>query len=143
MVTRFIDSNILAWYLNKNSPNHNKVRDYLNPLIRDPINNFLINEFVVLEVFHYLIKRLGSVKGKNLALKFIKYKFITIEYSIKSQKSLTETLDILTSYGVTTTIGGRDSSIIYTMNQQNVSKIISNDQGFQKVNGIELEDPLT
>lgn len=118
------------------------IKEFLNGLIQDVTNTFVINEIVLLEVFHYLIKRFGPTKGKELALKLMNNSFIEIEYSIINENSVLETLDILVKYGVTTTIGGRDSTIIRTMRTTGVMNIISHDRAFELVENLQLIDPL-
>jgi len=142
MKTYFIDSNIWAWYLNKNSVYHTNVKDYLNDLIKDVNNSFLINEIVAIEVFHYLIKRCGPKEGKTLAKRLINYSFISIDFILQDKESLLEVLDILIHYGITTTIGGRDSSIISSMKKNKVHNIITHDKGYSHVTDINVHDPL-
>ena len=62
----FVDTNILWWYTVKNSKHHLSVKEFLDPLIMDEQNSFIVNEFVMIELFHLLIKRMGR-RGYEIA----------------------------------------------------------------------------
>ena len=50
-------------------------------------------------------------------------------------------IKILDTYGHDSSIGGRDSTIIYTMRRHNIKKIITADKGFLKVSEIDVINP--
>ncbi|TXT53234.1 MAG: hypothetical protein BAJALOKI2v1_1110012 [Promethearchaeota archaeon] len=55
MTIFFIDTNILWWYFVKNSKYHKSVKKFLDPLILDTENSFIVNEFVMIEFpFFYI-----------------------------------------------------------------------------------------
>ncbi|MHA1150399.1 MAG: hypothetical protein ACTSR8_19440 [Promethearchaeota archaeon] len=66
-----------------------------------------------------------------------------IKYDLLQISDLSSVLKILHRYGNMSSIGGRDSTIIYTMNSYKVKDIITNDKGFEKVDSINVHDPLS
>lgn len=143
MTIFFLDTNILWWYFVKNSKNHPQIKSYLDKLILDAQNSFIINEFVLIELFHLLIKKKGD-EGYKLASLLLneRYPFIEFKYDLLQVSDLNSVLQILSAYGTTTSIGGRDSTIIYSMNRHEVKDIITNDKGFENVEFIKVHNPL-
>lgn len=143
MTIFFIDTNILWWYFVKNSKYHKSVKKFLDPLILDTENSFIVNEFVMIELFHLLIKKKGK-EGFEIISKLLNenYPFFLIKYDLLQISDLDKVSKILFKYGNITTIGGRDSTIIYSMTSHKVSNIITNDKGFEKVDFIEAHNPL-
>ena len=143
MTTFFLDTNILWWYFVKNSKNHQQIKSYLDKMILDAQNSFIINEFVLIELFHLLIKKKGD-EGYKLASLLLneRYPFIEFKYDLLHVSDLNSELQILSKYGTTTSIGGRDSTIIYSMNHHEVKDIITNDRGFENVEFITVHNPL-
>ncbi len=143
MTTFFIDTNCLWWYFVKNSKNHQKVKIFLDKLILDTHNSFIVNEFVVIELFHLLIKKQGK-EGFKIASMLLNenYPFLEIKYNLLHISDLSSVLNILIKYGNFSSIGGRDSTIIYSMLSQKIKDIITNDNGFEKVNSIKVHNPI-
>ena len=143
MTTFFLDTNILWWYFVKNSKNHQQIKTYLDKLILDAQNSFIINEIVLIELFHLLIKKKGN-EGYKLASLLVneRYPFIKFKYDLLHVSDLNSILQILFKYGPTTSIGGRDSTIIYSMNRHKVKALITNDRGFENVEFITVHNPL-
>jgi predicted nucleic acid-binding protein len=143
MTKFFLDTNILWWYFVKNSKNHQPIKSYLDKLILDAQNSFIINEFVMIELFHLLIKKKGNEGFKIAALLLNeRYPFIEFKYDLLHISDLNSVLQILYEYGKNSSIGGRDSTIIYSMNRHKVKDIITNDKGFEKVELITVHNPL-
>lgn len=96
----------------------------------------------MIELFHLLIKKKGE--GFEIISKLLNenYPFFLIKYDLLQLSDLDNVSKILFKYGNITTIGGRDSTIIYSMTSHKVSNIITNDKGFQKVDFIEAHNPL-
>lgn len=139
----FIDTNILWWYFTKNSKNHKIVKKYLDPLIMDLDNQFYVNEFVIIELLHLLIKKSkgGYKLGKELLSN--KYPFLHILFNFSNLTSIISLLEVLNTYGHDTTIGGRDSSIIVSMQTHQINDIITNDGGFKSVANLRILNPIT
>ena len=143
MTRFFLDTNILWWYFVKNSKYHQSIKLYLDKLIMDDQNSFIINEFVVIELFHLLIKKKGE-DGFKLASLLLneRYPFLEVKYDVLHVSDLKAVLKNLYKYGIRSSIGGRDSTIIYTMNCHKVKNIITNDKGFEKVESLLVHNPL-
>jgi len=143
MTKFFLDTNILWWYFVKNSKNHQQIKAFLDKLILDAQNSFIINEFVMIELFHLLIKKKGN-EGFKIASLLLneRYPFIELKYDLLHISDLNSVLQILYKYGKNSSIGGRDSTIIYSMDRHKVKDIITNDKGFEKVELITVHNPL-
>ncbi len=139
----FIDTNMLWWYFTKNSKNHKTVKKYLDPLIMDLDNRFYVNEFVIIELLHLLIKKSkgGYKLGKELLSN--KYPFLHILFNFSNLTSIISLLEVLNIYGHDTTLGGRDSSIIVSMQTHQINDIITNDGGFKSVANLRILNPIT
>lgn len=144
MTVFFLDTNMLWWYFVKNSKFHQSVKICLDKLILDTQNSFVVNEFVIIELFHLLITKKGK-EGFEIASQLLNedYPFFEIKYDILQISDLDSILTILIKYGNISTIGGRDSTIIHSMDSHNVRNIITNDKGFENVEFIEVYNPLS
>ena len=143
MTRFFLDTNILWWYFVKNSKYHQSIKLYLDKLIMDDQNSFIINEFVVIELFHLLIKKKGEDGFKIASLLLNeRYPFLEVKYDVLHISDLNAVLKNLYKYGIRSSIGGRDSTIIYTMNRHKVKNIITNDKGFEKVESLLVHNPV-
>ncbi len=144
MTVYFLDTNILWWYFVKNSNNHQSIKNFLDNLIIDAQNSFIINEFVMIELFHLLIKKKGKEGFRIASLLLNKnYPFFKFKYDLLQISDLDSILRILHKYGNISSIGGRDSTIIYSMTRHKVRDIITNDIGFEKVSSITVHNPLS
>ncbi|MHA1620158.1 MAG: type II toxin-antitoxin system VapC family toxin [Promethearchaeota archaeon] len=143
MTNYFLDTNILWWYVVKTSKNHRIVKPFLDDLILNPFNSFTINEFVMIELIHHLVKKKGT-EGYRIARKLLHetYPFFKIHYDISHNSDLSRILDLVKQYGMTTTIGGRDASIIHSMAFHGIQEIITCDAGFEEVADITVINPL-
>ncbi len=139
----FIDTNILWWYIVKSSKHHREVKAFLDPIIMGVGNSLIVNEFVMIELFHLLVKKQGK-QGHSIADYLLNgdHPFFEIKFDIIQDSDISDVLAILSKYGTTTTIGGRDSSIIHSMNLHKITNIITNDKGFENVPGIKILDPI-
>ena len=109
----------------------------------DDQNSFIMNEFVVIELFHLLIKKKGEDGFKIASLLLNeRYPFLEVKYDVLHISDLNAVLKNLYKYGIRSSIGGRDSTIIYTMNRHKVKNIITNDKGFEKVESLLVHNPL-
>ncbi len=138
----FIDANIWCWYFNKKSIHHEKVEKSVNNLIKQKNVHIYGNFFVAIEIFHYLIKKLGPHLGKEKALRFLEFDFITIKQIENTQNALASILEQLVKFGAHTSIGGRDASILVSMNEENIKEIVTHDGAFRNVPNIKVIDPI-
>jgi predicted nucleic acid-binding protein len=143
MVNYFLDTNILWWYLVGTSRHHSRIKKYLDLLLSDVANQFYVNEFVVIELAHLLIKHKGKEGHKILTDLFQdQYPFFTILFDLEEITDLKRTVDILLQYGMESSIGGRDASILLSLEKNGMTELISHDQGFLRVEHVNLHDPL-
>jgi predicted nucleic acid-binding protein len=101
-----------------------------------------MNEFVAIELLHLLVKK--TEKGYQLGKKIFSnnYPFLTILFDYTNIQTLNNLLEILHHYGHSTSIGGRDSSIILSMEKNNIQNIVTNDGGFNYVDNITVINPV-
>jgi len=97
----------------------------------------------MIELFHLLIKNKGK-EGFRIASLLLNenFPFFKLKYDLLQISDLDNVLRILNKYGNISSIGGRDSTIIYSMNRHKVRNIITNDKGFEKVKSITIHNPL-
>ena len=143
MTKYMLDTNTLFWYFVENSRNHKKVKKFLNPLILTKDSTFIVNEIIMLELFHILVKKRGK-KGIKIAMDLLENEAspIKIHFDCLKHSDLREVLTHLTRYGMETTIGGRDSTIIKSCVNHKIDYLITNDKGFKQVKEINLLNPL-
>ena len=143
MVTYFLDTNILWWYYVSNSKYHTTVKKFLDPIIMESDSNFIVNEFVMIELMHMLIKRRGKNGYKMINQILEELTIIELKFDIVSKEHLLGILDKLNSFGHTTSIGGRDASILFSIDKYKGTELISNDNAFTKINGLVTHNPIS
>jgi predicted nucleic acid-binding protein len=137
----FIDSYILWWYHVESSRYHKKVKKFLDKLILDMSNNFVINESVMIEFMQLLIRHQG-VEGYAVAQQFLEEQsVIKLEFDMQSSDHMLGILDKLNIYE-SSSIGGRSASILHSMEKHRISNIITVDDNFTKVPGVEIHNPV-
>ena len=133
----FVDSNIWCYYFDQSANEHESVSKKLDNVIESS-QDIHINTVVLMEVGHFLIKNLGGVKGKEKLDQMLEYSF---KMSELSYPTTVDSLEIL-SEEHHTGIGGRDSTILASMNEKGVEKLITHDQAFKRIEEIEVIDPV-
>jgi predicted nucleic acid-binding protein len=115
----------------------------MDNLILNEEHFFFVNEFVIIELIHQLIKKKGY-EGFKLAKKLISgdYPFITIVFDILHKIDLENILILLVNHGMQSTIGGRDASILHSMEIHEIHDLITNDKGFTKIEKIMVNNPI-
>ena len=74
---------------------------------------------------------MGPVVGKQKALRFLEFDFISIHATENTYEELAQILDQLVTYGSHTTIGGCDASILVTMQKAEIKEIVTHDSAFK------------
>lgn len=133
----FIDSNIWCYYFDQSAEEHKKVSEKVDELI-DSEKDLHINAVVLMEVGHFLVKNLGGIKGKKKLNQMLEFSFKISELNYPTTLN---SLDILAEEHQTG-IGGRDSTILASMEEKGVEKLVTHDQAFKKIDGIEVIDPV-
>ncbi len=131
-----VDSNIWVYYFDENLPKHSTVIKYLDPLIKQ--EKIATSTIILMEVIHYLFKRLGPVIGSEKSHVFQLGHFETLEFTSKDLDEFLDMFQKVLHHG----IGGRDVTILVCMKKAGISKLVTHDQGFKKIKGIDVIDPL-
>lgn len=130
-----IDSNIWAYALDSTVPEHPKAARAIERALQGDV---LVNTVIQIEVAHYLVKRLGAVAGKEAA-----DLFLTLPLVVDSLDPplLRDSLRMLARYtGVG--IGGRDVSLLASMEKHGVTRILTHDATFGRVDWVTVVDPV-
>ena len=131
-----IDSNIWAYYFDDHTPEHKYVVKPLEEVLYT--EEIAINTVIIMEVAHFLIKSLGPIAGKEKLKIFLGYAptvtGLTYEEALK-------TIDLLAEYSHLG-IGGRDATLLASMEQLTTTKIMTHDEALKHVPGIETIDPI-
>ncbi len=131
-----VDSNIWVYYFDENLPEHSSVVKFLDPLIKQ--GNIAISTIIMMEVIHYLFKRLGPVVGSEKSHIFQLGYFETLEFTSKDLDELLDTFQQVSHHG----LGGRDVTILVCMKKAGITKLITHDQDFKKITNIKINDPI-
>jgi len=130
----FVDSNIWCYYFDRSSQEHNIVSDKLEQVLDGGV---AINTVVELEVAHYLIKNLGS-EGKRKMDTFLSYPMAVVNFD---QYLARKSIEYLTRYSQTG-IGGRDATILASMEELEIDTLMTHDRAFKRIDFIEVVDPV-
>ena len=132
----FIDSNYWIYLFDKTCDEHVYVVDHFKELYDTA--SLALNTIVMIEVMHYLVKRLGPTIAKEKWQVFSSIDFIigNLEFD-----QLDPIFDVLSKFSHTG-IGGRDATILSFMKEQNITKLCTHDKAFTKIPNIEIIDPI-
>lgn len=131
-----IDANIWAYYFDTTLSEHERVVKPLESSLKR--GEAAVNSTIVVETLHYLVRRLGSLAGGEKGRTFLDYDMPLYVLDRDSLELTRKKLCELTHLG----IGGRDASIIATMSQHGVTRIMTHDQAFKRVPDITVVDPV-
>lgn len=131
-----IDSNIWAYYFDRDAPEHQSVVDELEESLRG--NKIAINTVILIEVAHFLVKSLGSVVGRRKLNTFLGFPLTLVDLDHDLAMDAVEILTEHTHRG----IGGRDATILATAKVLATNRIMTHDQAFKRVDWVEVIDPV-
>jgi predicted nucleic acid-binding protein len=131
----FIDSNIWCYYFDRYAQEHNIVAESLERILAE--DDVVINTVVAIEVAHYLIKNLGP-KGKKKADVFLSYPIVIADFD---QSIARKAIEYLAKYSQTG-IGGRDATILASMQEHGIKRLMTHDRAFSRIDFIEVIDPV-
>ena len=131
----FVDSNIWCYYFDRSAKEHNAVSKSLEQVLDDGV---AINTVVAMEVAHYLIKSLGSEGKKKMDL-FLSYPMQIIDFD---QYLARKSVEYLAKYSQTG-IGGRDATILASMQELGTRKLMTHDRAFKRLDFIDVVDPVS
>jgi len=135
-----VDSNIWIYTFDADLDEHADVKPSMTELISSDTTLF-VNSVVRLEVVHYLVKNLegeGTAPEKFLNTEGVVSEPVTAE-------DVTRATEILTEHDETG-VGGRDASLVATMERSGVSTLWTHDSGLKRlgdrVDRLEVHDPV-
>lgn len=133
----FVDSNYWIYLFDKTTDEHESVKKHFNNLYDEAV--LAINTVVMMEVMHYLVKRLGSEIAKEKWDLFSSINFIVGNLEFEGLDTI---FSILCKYSHTG-IGGRDATILSFLEINQIQKICTHDNAFKKIPNLEIIDPIT
>jgi|GEM_PF-462200 len=137
-----LDSNVWIYTLDANLHEHADVAPAVKRLLSSDTTLF-VNTVIRLEVVHYLVKNLETEVGSTDAEKFLNLEGVIME-SVTTE-DVTRATEILTEYEPTG-IGGRDASLVATMERAEVSNLWTHDGGLKRfgdeVDWLDVHDPV-
>jgi predicted nucleic acid-binding protein len=92
----------------------------------------------MVEVMHYIVKRLGTTVAKEKWQLFSSLDFIVGNLEFEQLDSIFEVLSKFSHTG----IGGRDATILSFMEDNNITNLCTHDKAFKKIPDIEIIDPI-
>lgn len=131
-----IDTNIWAYYFDKDSPEHKLVIGPVDEALRS--EKIVVNTIVVMEVAHFLVKNLGSVTGGEKLGTFLGFPFVFTDFDYRNALDSIGMLKRYSHLG----IGGRDATILAMMDGAKVKRIMTHDEALKKVDWLEVIDPV-
>jgi len=130
-----IDSNIWAYSMDSTVPEHRRAARAVDRALEGDV---LVNTVIQIEVAHYLVKRLGAVAGKEAADLFLTFP-LTVDGL--DPALLRDALRLLARYS-DVGIGGRDASLLASMERHGIARILTHDATFRRVDWVEVVDPV-
>ena len=98
----------------------------------------LCNTIIIMEVAHYLVRHFTEKAARVKIEYFVNLRnMIIIDFN---RQMMAESLEDLVEHAYADGLGGRDATIVATMNSKNVRRIISHDKVFKRLaTRLELE----
>jgi uncharacterized protein len=131
----FVDSNIWCYYFDRSAQEHDVVSKKVEEVLDDGV---AINTVVAMEVAHYLIKNMGSDEGRSKMGLFLSYPMEIMDFD---QCLARRSIEFLAKYSQTG-IGGRDATILASMEELEIKKLMTHDRAFKRLDFIEVVDPI-
>jgi len=138
-----VDSNIWCYYVDPTLPEHEPVSKFMDDLILSG-EGILTNTVIWMEVGHYLYKvsrlprnAIAEILNGLMGLSTM----VIVELDLELLHESLAVLSRLWTYP----IGGRDATIIASMNRLGVKELVTHDEGFKalaKAGIIEVIDPV-
>jgi predicted nucleic acid-binding protein len=132
----FIDSNYWIYLFDETTEEHSYIKDHFEKIYDH--YQFAVNIPVMIEVMHYLVKRLGAKLAKPKWDLFSSMNFIYDDLSFQDLELVFNNLSDFTHTG----IGARDATILTSMKKFSIHKICTHDKSFKQVPTIEVIDPI-
>jgi len=137
----FVDSNIWCYYFDARLPEHIHVREPLRSILAT--SEVVTNTVVVMEVAHYLARSFGESEAREKIKSFIRLRNMN---TVNFDRSLLNTaLEFLAKYAWIYGLGGRDSTILATLQKVNIPMLFTHDRSLATLAhelGVEIKDPV-
>ncbi|MEM0121539.1 MAG: type II toxin-antitoxin system VapC family toxin [Thermoprotei archaeon] len=131
-----IDTNMWAYYFDRDSPEHELVVEEVEKALRS--EQIAVNTIIIMEVAHFLVKNLGPIIGGEKLNVFLRFPLTIYGFDYKDSLDSLEMLKRYTHLGV----GGRDATILAMMKAEGVKKIMTHDKAFKKIDWLHVIDPI-
>ncbi len=131
-----IDSNIWAYYFDRDAPEHKFVVETVEKALTT--NKIVINTVIIVEVAHFLIKNLGPLTGREKVSTFLSFPFKIVDLTFTLTLKAVEHLVRHSHQG----IGGRDATILATMEILGLNEIMTHDEAFKRLDWVKVVDPV-
>lgn len=102
----------------------------------------ICNTIIVIEVAHYLVRHFAEEAARKKINYFVNLRNMKI--ADFNREMMMETIETLIEHAYSGGLGGRDATILATMNWQNIKKVISHDDVFKRLASrlmLEVIDP--
>jgi len=132
----FIDSNYWIYLFDETTEEHIYVKNHFEKIYDQ--YQIAINIPVMIEVMHYLVKRLGANLAKPIWDIFSSMNFIYDDLTFQDLDLVFNKLSDFTHTG----IGARDATLLTSMKKLSVQKICTHDKSFKQIPNIEVIDPI-
>ena len=137
----FVDTNIWCYYFDTRLPEHERIREPLRGILRT--EEIAVNTVTVMEVAHYLTRNLDEAEAREKVESFTNLRNMNV---IDFDKALmTTALEYLTKYAKSDGLGGRDSTILASLDKLKIEILFTHDKTLgalaQKI-GVKLIDPI-
>jgi predicted nucleic acid-binding protein len=130
-----IDSNVWAYALDSTVPEHPRAARAVGRALDGDV---LVNTAIQMEVAHYLVKRLGAVAGGEAADGFLS---LPLTVDALDPPLVRDSVRLLLRY-TDLGIGGRDATLLASMQRHRVVRLITHDSTFRRVEWLDVVDPV-
>ena len=137
MAILIIDTNIWAYYLDRDSVEHESVIAEVEKALKS--EQIAVNTVIIMELAHFLIKNLGPVDGGEKLGVFLRFPLVISDFDYRNALDSVEMLKRYSHLGV----GGRDATILATMSAAGVKRIMTHDEALKKVDWLQVVDPVS
>ena len=132
----FIDSNYWIYLFDQTTEEHQYVKAHFGTLFDE--FRLAVSTVVMIEVMHYLIKRLGPSDARKKWDLFSSIDFMIGDLTYEDLDGVYDSFSRYSHSG----IGGRDATILSFMEANNITKLCTHDQAFKKIPDLEIIDPI-
>jgi predicted nucleic acid-binding protein len=132
-----IDSNIWAYYFDRDASEHPFVVDEVKDFLRS--EKIAINTVIIIEVAHFLVKNLGPIIGRNKLDIFLSFPFTIIDLDYDLALRAVGFLDKYSHEG----IGGRDATILAMAETLGLNRVMTHDEAFKRIDWLDVIDPVS